>query len=262
MLNQALPTIPEIPDDWSGDPSRWEELVRNIGKTALTTCLTVVTTETVLNLMPGWGPNLYKDAAHACTGISIIVPAGRTNPRSTSKRGSKPIYQATQHMSEAVYGTPAETSQLPFHDSPLEAPDNLVNGPTGNREWIPLKRWQGRSLGDWYTSSPYYCEPDDRQTDNCDEYPWKATNQGGPTNRALEPQTPLPHLRIINAEHNKDSGRELGSFYARCHVDDNEWFLSIPAPLEEIPLLGDDGLLNDLPFHHLAPTLCLGSSCT
>ena len=257
--------LPAPPDDLPLTDEEWEEAIKRNAKRALLECTEVVNEETFEDLVPDWGDELVKDDEHACNGISIIVPGGFTNPKDGI---NKPIWQATQHIGEAVYGTESFSPELPMHD---EAP-GVVNGQPGTLSWLLLKRWQARGpiLPDtpwfgWYSLPPYDCNAKNEtvlKENECDEYPWAATSQGGPTNRSGEPQSPFPHLRIINGSHNRDSGNELGAFYNVCHVDDEEWFMSIPTPLALIPLIPGAGPLEDLPMHHLIPTIFLGESCS
>ena len=243
--------VPPTPTDSPISDLEWEEAIERNAEHALIQCASVVTGEV--------------DGEHACNSISIIVPGGISSPKSGFV---KPVWQATQHMGEAVYGSEAFSTELPMHD---EAP-GVVNGQTGTLSWLLLERWQARPklavdpaqpwLG-WYTFPPYDCKAKNEAgsaKNSCDEYPWWATNQGGPTNRAGAPQTRPPHLRIIKHEQNEDSGRELGAFYRVCDVDDGETFVSAPTPLAWIPLIPGAGALEDLPMHHLIPTLFLGEA--
>ena len=79
----------------------------------------------------------------------------------------------------------------------------------------------GRS---WYRNRPE-CWGRGR-SQQCDEYPYNSSEQGGPRNNVS--------LRLINGIHNEGAGRKLNSFYSTCGVQANhdykKWFGVIAAP--------------------------------
>lgn len=211
-----------------------------------------------------WGPvdtfaDMISDGTHICSAVPIIIPGGIS-------RSVTPIWQATQHMGEAVYGTNLFTTESPAHDI---ADPSLVNGPTGKQSWIILQAWRDRPKNrkGWYTTVKYSCVAAKFSGNHCDEYPWRATSQGGgdyrdgAVNGVARSDADLPHLRIINGSHNSASGNELTAFWDACDVNDEDWFLSIPMPLEQLVMGSGLPVLDTLSMEHLAPSMFIGPGC-
>lgn len=73
----------------------------------------------------------------------------------------------------------------------------------------------------------------DPTNNDCDEWPWQATTQGG----APGPGDVQPHLRIIGKWENRVAGREYQTFLSSCDVEPGGGFFVVPSPS---PLFIDD----------------------
>ncbi len=164
---------------------------------------------------------------HVCEFVPIIVSGG------LSKTTLRPIAQATAHISEVLYNTaPVATEQHTGLQPDLP-----------RTEWFFLDRRVGGRT-EWYTANAYGCSVQNVGND-CDEWPWAATNQYGPA----AGDKAQAHLRIISSSHNRVSGRELQTFYGSgigCGVGDGELFMAVPVPAEL--MLANAGPLSGLPI--------------
>lgn len=102
------------------------------------------------------------------------------------------------------------------HD--LEA---LLTTPT----WVALNyrpKASNPSYEGWYTNDPI-CQAK-APGQNCDEYPFYATQQGGHL------AVPRPSLKAIDGPQNQTQGSLYNSFRAGCHLADGDQFLAVPIP--------------------------------
>jgi hypothetical protein len=112
--------------------------------------------------------------------------------------GRSDVPEATQHDTEALVSNPA---------------------------WVRLNyrpAAQNPSSRTWYSSDPACLAAAPGQ--NCDEYPFFATEQGGGT------AVPRPSLKAIDGLQNQNQGRLYGSFLTVCAVESGDEFLAVPVP--------------------------------
>jgi hypothetical protein len=91
--------------------------------------------------------------------------------------------------------------------------------------WVQLNyrpAAENPSSRSWYASDPVCAAATSGQ--NCDEYPFFATEQGG--GNAL----PRPSLKAIDGVQNQQQGRLYSSFLATCGVQSGDKFLAVPLP--------------------------------
>ena len=107
----------------------------------------------------------------------------------------------------------------PFNPQP-DANGTLV---TGTPQPGRLTRGSSHRAG-WYDTDVWasICATP-RLTQNCDEYPFKSTIEGGPG----------ASLKLINGWQNQLEGRRLGNMYNAC-VPDGAHFLVLPMPGEPV----------------------------
>jgi hypothetical protein len=75
-----------------------------------------------------------------------------------------------------------------------------------------------------WKDSRWPCSSPRPEGDQCDEYPFYASLQGGGA------ATPLPNLKYINGAQNGWQGTMYSSFLSTCQIADGEPFLAIPLP--------------------------------
>lgn len=105
--------------------------------------------------------------------------------------------------------------------------------------WVALNRKYPSDTSGWKDSNPI-CQA--KVTgENCDEYPFAATQQGGGA------AVPQPSLKMINGTQNQLQGSYLSVFYrsdpSGCYVQDGAPFLAVPVP-PTMPQLGTMKLCN------------------
>jgi hypothetical protein len=89
-----------------------------------------------------------------------------------------------------------------------------------NPAWVELTYEPNGPNTHWYESSSETDDPSVPCVGNalagtqCDEFPFWASQQGGPLAR------PLPHLKLINADDNQREGGKYGNFASVCHMSD------------------------------------------
>src|SRR5690606_32329595 len=90
--------------------------------------------------------------------------------------------------------------------------------PLPRPEWQVLHQRPSPGGARWYAASPFNCGATLGSGNGCDEFPWKATDEGVQSPRIVghDPVSGRyqPHLRIIRTSHNRNGGSDLGSFYA------------------------------------------------
>ncbi len=103
-----------------------------------------------------------------------------------------------------------------------EATDHDLEALATNPAWVQLNyTYRGGAGSSWKDSDPVCLNRLPNQ--QCDEYPFWSTSQGGPV-------TPRPSLKQILRPHNELQGTRLGQFYAVCNITEGDEFLSIPVP--------------------------------
>ena len=137
------------------------------------------------------------DGSADCSGLPVFV-------------SGNDVAEAARHDLEALAATPPRPFKLNY----------LRGGPSG----VPRQ---------WYASRPE-CNPLLDATD-CDEYPFFATEQGGPQAEIL------PHLKRIDSAHNRDQGKYYG-FYSGPEYKRN--FIK-QCGLKSRGDIGPDGILLD-----------------
>ncbi len=190
----------------------------------------------------GWY-EIKGDARHVCEGVPVYLPGSVS-----SLGGNNSIVEATLHMSEALGTIDASGWTNPFA-GPQPAPRPEWQFLTREVSTDPNRRnWLATAGGD------FGCRGSHEDDDQCDEWPWAATQQGG-FNENLDLR---PHLRIINASENSRSGAELGQFYSSprqnvpiaCGVEDGQFFMTLPltalilSTIEDRPVV-DNGAMVD-----------------
>lgn len=82
----------------------------------------------------------------------------------------------------------------------------------------------------WYKSGPEQCPGEATAGQQCDEFPFWATQEGGPG------MTPPTSLEFIHGEDNEEQGRKYGNFATSCKLAIEPQFIVIaPPPSLEIP---------------------------
>jgi hypothetical protein len=76
----------------------------------------------------------------------------------------------------------------------------------------------------WFNSVAPCSSPPPSESEQCDEYPFFATQQGGPL------ATPAPSLEYIDEEDNQEQGSKYGAFVTSCHLATRVHFLAVPLP--------------------------------
>ena len=104
-----------------------------------------------------------------------------------------------------------------------EATDHDIEALATNPAWVALN-YENRDRTDWYTSDPRCIGKGSDQ--QCDEYPFNATAQGG------QFAAPPVSLKPINDLQNMAQGTYYGAFVTACKVRDRQAmdFLAIPIP--------------------------------
>jgi hypothetical protein len=184
VLSPDWPTTP-WPDDEvpaiSDLPQVWQGAVMNIADhymlQASGTDLTQAAAETIAAACL-WNASRITNARSDCASVPVFVT------------GSD-VAEATDHDLEAIAG---------------------LNGVTPHPEWVKLNyEASGAKNGShtWVNSvSP--CDGDTPSGKQCDEYPFWASEQGGPLAR------PTPHLRYIDASDNQLQGTRYSTFIGYC----------------------------------------------
>lgn len=120
-----------------------------------------------------WSASRITDGLEACRTLPVFVT------------GSD-VAEATDHDLEAIAGHP-EWVKLNYEAAGAKA--------TSNRRWV-------------YSVAP--CDVTVPAGEQCDEYPFWASEQGGPL------ASPTPHLRFIDATDNTSQGGLYGNFVTIC----------------------------------------------
>jgi Deoxyribonuclease NucA/NucB len=92
--------------------------------------------------------------------------------------------------------------------------------------WEVLTRGPNAALSNKWKDKISPC-PDKTAVQNCDEYPFFATVQGGPF---VPPAHPQADLRNIDATQNQMQGSYLGGFFLSCRVPIGGDFLVHEGP--------------------------------
>ena len=112
------------------------------------------------------------------------------------------------------------------------ATDHDIEALASRPHWLQLNyRHSSETPGnrEWMNSEPE-CQDRVPGVTACDEYPFWATMQGGPS------AVPKPHLDVISYLDNRDQGLRYGNFVQNCHMTTGDKFLGIPlAPDLGIP---------------------------
>jgi len=121
-----------------------------------------------------------------------------------------------------------------------EATEHDIEAIVGNPQWVKLNYEYGRGKEayqnrNWYIGQGA-CRADPDEGQQCDEYPFWASEQGGPA------AFPTPSLRYIDARDNGLQGLRYGSFVTSCRLVSGDppvsgnarggsTFLVIPVPV-------------------------------
>jgi hypothetical protein len=121
-----------------------------------------------------------------------------------------------------------------------EATEHDIEAIAWNPGWVKLNYEYGRGKEayqdrDWYTSESA-CQASHDADEQCDEYPFWASEQGGPAG------VPTPRLRYIDEDDNQWQGSRYGSFTLSCRLVSGDppesgnasggtAFLVIPVPV-------------------------------
>ena len=84
----------------------------------------------------------------------------------------------------------------------------------------------------WYRNYPQCKNREDDQ--DCDEYPFYSTKQGGPASG----ENPTGDLKLINSTDNRRQGSALNVFYQGCSVTNGVSFLVLPIESNVVPTFG------------------------
>ncbi len=104
-----------------------------------------------------------------------------------------------------------------------EATDHDIEALAQYPAWVELNfKSGGNGPRGWNDSDPI-CQAK-LTGQNCDEYPFLSTQQGGGTAR------PRPSLKVIDGLQNSLQGTRLGQFYNVCAIQDGDAFLAVPVP--------------------------------
>lgn len=106
-----------------------------------------------------------------------------------------------------------------------EATEHDTEALASNPAWVQLNyrpAAQNPSSRTWYASDPECLAAAPGQ--NCDEYPFFATEQGGGA------AVPRPSLKAVDGLQNQNQGRLYGSFLTVCGVENGDEFLAVPVP--------------------------------
>lgn len=206
---------------------------RKLAKYAIGYCLaTEVVAAMEFLATSGAAPFIIVDEGvnhHFCEFTPIYVPGGGT------WRSGAPMGQQTIHIREALFDEPVLATEAHTGAQP----------PLPRPEWQVLHQRPSPGGARWYAASPFNCGATLGSGNGCDEFPWKATDEGVQSPRIVghDPVSGRyqPHLRIIRTSHNRNGGSDLGSFYAAagygCGVQlasTGGAFLVVPLPREMI----------------------------
>jgi len=137
-------------------------------------------------------------------------------------------------VARAALNAAQKCGSLPIFASGSDVPEATqhdLEGLTQTPSWIALNYEGPNKPGaGWQTN---LCNPPpDTLTQQCDEYPFFATLQGGPN------ASPAPDLKAISKADNQLQGSRYGNFVVACGLANAEPFLAIPIhPQANIPTL-------------------------
>ena len=173
-------------------------------KTTLTHQQTVIATALKAN-NPGVVTDANKaDIARACE--EWVTAQGSKRTISDCTTPGIPIYVIGREWPQAADHTiQALASWAPWVLLTYNQPDPSTKG------WYVNYPETGKSSG---SCKGRYLQPNPAAT-ACDEWPWRATEQGGPPANGAH----MPHLKIINALQNSSSGSRYFDFITECRVN-------------------------------------------
>ena len=158
------------------------------------------------------------------------------NPALSQKAADEVAHECLFRVGRMAVNAEHECSGLPIFASGNDVPEatnhdlEALNEPYGPA-WVRLNyRPASETPGSrkWYLSKPECAQIE--VGDECDEYPFWATMQGGSFG------VPQPHLKPIDADDNGNQGGLYGNFVVICHMNSGDAFLGIPlAPELGIP---------------------------
>jgi hypothetical protein len=151
-----------------------------------------------------------EDVAEQCLQDTML--AGESESTASSDCESLPIFASGSDVPAA---TEHDLKALALH--PAWAKLNYENG--AEKEEKESRTWY-KGVGGCSATPP--------AGEQCDEYPFWASQQGGPS------AIPTPNLEYINAEDNEEQGRKYGNFVTSCKMAERSStdyaFLAIPVP--------------------------------
>jgi hypothetical protein len=154
------------------------------------------------------------------------------NPGLNQARADTTANQCLFLVGRTALNAKQECSSLPIFASGDDVPEATIHDLEAlafHYPWVRLNY----EFGDTKPGAGWQTCPDMQAGQQCDEYPFFATMQGGPS------AVPTPHLKPINGSQNMSQGGKYGAFSGTCLArQTGRPFLGIPlAPTLGIPTL-------------------------
>jgi hypothetical protein len=201
--------------------------------------------EHVVDTSPGSGSDADKSS-----GIKLVIDPNPTNMRKLaetlitqnasaelsteeSEAAAEQCLHDTMSTGESEVTGASECETLPIFSSGsdvAEATEHDVKALTLYPGWVKLN-WErstvkeelGESRG-WYKGSEGCPGSSPPEGESCDEYPFFATEQGGPGG------DPTPSLEYVDRTDNSNQGSRYSGFLSACKIEEGGAFLAVPLP--------------------------------
>jgi diaminopimelate epimerase len=163
--------------------------------------------------------------------VADILEAKNASAELTKEQTEEVARRCLWYMSEAGNDS-SECENLPIFLSGSDVPTATrhdLKALASHPQWVRLNYESGTAKEEHGSTREWYkglggCAGEKPEGDSCDEYPFFASQQGGPS------ASPTPSLEYIVATDNSEQGSKYSGFRSACKLSEGAPFLAVPMP--------------------------------